>query len=397
MALEDKPYRVYRGGRVKGKVPTLPRPERKPADRQQRGAPGVPQRYSGPGPVRKPKRKIHWGRWIGLAALVLVAVFVVWAVAAYLSVQSGVETANKRLGKSARNALVPQDGSLLSNSTHILLLGTDSDGTSARRGFRRTDSIMLMRTDPGRNRIAYLSIPRDLVVEIPGYGNSKINAAMQVGGPRLAVLTVKKLTGLPVNHVAVVDFSQFEDLIDKLGGIDITVAKPIVSKFDCPYATEERCARWPGWRFAKGKQHMDGHRALIYSRVRKNALDPSDTDFARAERNQQVLNAVAGKLTSFGTLVELPFIGDDLLAPITTDLSTHSFLSLGWSKFRSSSGSTLHCRLGGEASGGEIRSVEENLSVIQEFNGAAAPQPPVPGSGAFGPGCVTGSQTLGVR
>ncbi len=92
---------------------------------------------------------------------------------------------------------------------------------------------------------------------------------------------------------------------------------------------------------------MDGHRALIYSRVRKNALDPSDTDFARAERNQQVLNAVAGKLTSFGTLVKLPFIGDDLLAPVTTDLSTHSFLSLGWSKFRSSSGSTLHCRLGG--------------------------------------------------
>ena len=220
---------------------------------------------------------------------------------------------------------------------------------------------------------------------------------MQLGGPRLAVLTVKKLTGLPVNHVAVVDFSQFEDLIDKLGGIDITVAKPIVSKFDCPYPTEERCARWPGWRFAKGKQHMDGHRALIYSRVRKNALDPSDTDFSRAERNQQVLNAVAGKLTSFGTLVKLPFIGDDLLAPVTTDLSTHSFLSLGWSKFRSSSGSTLHCRLGGESSGGEIRSVEENFSVIQEFTGASAPQPPVPGSGAFGPGCVTGNQTLGVR
>jgi anionic cell wall polymer biosynthesis LytR-Cps2A-Psr (LCP) family protein len=142
---------------------------------------------------------------------------------------------------------------------------------------------------------------------------------------------------------------------------------------------------------------MDGHRALIYSRVRKNKLDPSDTDFSRAERNQQVLNAVAGKLTGLGTLVKLPFIGDDLLAPMATDLGTHSFLSLGWSKFRSSSGSTLHCRLGGESSGGEIRSVEENFSVIQEFTGASAPQPPVPGSGAFGPGCVTGNQTLGVR
>ena len=180
---------------------------------------------------------------------------------------------------------------------------------------------------------------------------------MQVGGPRLAVRTVARLTGLPVNHVAIVDFGQFEKLIDKLGGIDIDVPKPIISKFDCPYPTEERCARWEGWRFAKGKQHMDGHRALIYSRVRKNTLDPSDTDFARAERNQQVLQAVAWKLTSFGTLVKLPFIGGDLLAPLTTDLSTKTFLSLGWSKFRSGGGSTLHCRLGGEPSGGEIRSV----------------------------------------
>ena len=106
----------------------------------------------------------------------------------------------------------------------------------------------------------------------------------------------------------IVDFSQFEDLIDKLGGIDIDVPEKIVSKFDCPYPTEERCARWHGWRFAKGKQHMDGHRALIYSRVRKNTLNPADTDFSRAEHNQQVLQAVAGKLTGFGTLLELPFI-----------------------------------------------------------------------------------------
>jgi anionic cell wall polymer biosynthesis LytR-Cps2A-Psr (LCP) family protein len=142
---------------------------------------------------------------------------------------------------------------------------------------------------------------------------------------------------------------------------------------------------------------MDGHRALIYSRVRKNKLDPSDTDFSRAERNQQVLNAVAGKLTGFGTLVKLPFIGDDLLAPVATDLGTHSFLSLGWSKFPSSGGSTLHCRLGGTASGGEIHSVEENRSVILMVTGESAPQPPVPGSGAYGPGCVTGNNTLGVR
>jgi LCP family protein required for cell wall assembly len=65
---------------------------------------------------------------------------------------------------------------------------------------------MLLRTDPGKRRLAYLSIPRDLQVEIPGVGTSKINAAFQSGGPALALRTVKALTGLPVNHVVFVDF-----------------------------------------------------------------------------------------------------------------------------------------------------------------------------------------------
>jgi anionic cell wall polymer biosynthesis LytR-Cps2A-Psr (LCP) family protein len=142
---------------------------------------------------------------------------------------------------------------------------------------------------------------------------------------------------------------------------------------------------------------MDGHRALIYARVRKNKLNPADTDFSRAEHNQQVLNAVAAKLTGFGTVVKLPFIGDDLLAPVATDISTQGFLSLGWTKFRSSSGSTLHCRLGGESSGSDIVPTEENRAVIAMVTGDSAPQPPPPGSGAFGPGCVVGNQTLGVR
>jgi polyisoprenyl-teichoic acid--peptidoglycan teichoic acid transferase len=375
MASEEKPYRLYRGGRVTGKVPDL-----------------EPKR-TGP---RRPRIRLKPDRWWKLIPAILalfLVLVIVWALASYFQFRDGVSAANKRLDPRVRQALDEQHG----DATNILLLGTDHAQLSGRETANRSDSITLVRVDTDKHRIAYLSIPRDLVAEIPGYGSSKINAAMQLGGPRLAVRTVAGLTGLPVNHVAIVDFGQFEKLIDKLGGIDIDVPRPIVSKFDCPYSTEERCAQWDGWRFAKGKQHMDGRRALIYSRVRKNKLDPSDTDFARAERNQQVLQAVAGKLTSFGTLVDLPFIGSDLLAPLTTDLSTKTLLSLGWSKFRAGGGSTLHCRLGGEPSGGEIRSVQENLSVIQEFIGRSAPQPPVPGSGPYGPGCVTGNQTLGVR
>ena len=204
---------------------------------------------------------------------------------------------------------------------------------------------------------------------------------MQLGGAALAVKTVRVLTGLPVNHVVVVDFNQFQDLIDKLGGITIDVPEQIVSKFDCPYATEERCARWDGWRFAKGKQHMDGRRALIYARVRKNKLNPADTDFSRAEHNQQVLQAVAAKLTGFGTLVKLPFIGDDLLAPVATDISTEGFFSLGWSKFRGSADGTLHCRLGGESSGGDIIPTEEDRGGDLDGQGRLGPAAAAAGVG----------------
>jgi len=373
----DKPYRVYRGGRVRGKVPKLPPPTPDPGRRRQL--------------TIRPSRR--WLRWIPVAIGLFLVLVLVWGLASYFQFRDGVSAANERLPRSARQVLDDQHGS----ATDILLLGTDHARLKGRESANRTDSITLVRVDSGTHRIAYLSIPRDLRVEVPGHGTSKINTAMQIGGAALAVKTVRVLTGLPVNHVVVVDFSQFQSLIDKLGGITIDVPERIVSKFDCPYATEERCARWDGWRFAKGKQHLDGRRALIYARVRKNALNPADTDFSRAEHNQQVLNAVASKLTGFGTLVKLPFIGDDLLAPVATDISTHEFIGLGWTKFRSSSGQTLHCRLGGEPSGGDIVPTEENRAVIAMVTGDSAPQPPPPGSGAFGPGCVVGNRTLGVR
>jgi LCP family protein required for cell wall assembly len=379
MPAGEKPYRVYRGGRLRGKVPKLPQPARKPDARGSRGFDIRPSR--------------RWLRWIPVALGVILVFLVVWGLASYFQFRHGVSAANKRLPRGVNQVLDEQHG----KATDILLLGTDHARLAGRETANRTDSITLLRVDKDRHRLAYLSIPRDLRVEIPGHGTGKINAAMQLGGAGLAVKTVRVLTGLPINNVVVVDFSRFEDLIDKLGGITIDVPEPIVSKFDCPYPTEERCARWDGWRFAKGTQHMDGRRALIYARVRKNRLNPADTDFSRAEHNQQVLNAVASKLTGFGTLAKLPFIGDDLLAPLATDISTQGFLSLGWSKFRSSAGSTLHCRLGGESSGGDIVPTEENRAVIAMVTGDSAPQPPPPGSGAFGPGCVVGNRTLGVR
>ena len=379
MAEGEKPYRVYKGGRTRGKVPTAPRPGR------QEQAEGGRTKASG---------RPRWGRRIGLGLLLLFVLLVVWSVLSFLSFRAGVADANARLPKAVEAGLAPQEGALASKPSLILLLGTDGDKTAARADANRSDSILLVRTDPGRHRLAYLSIPRDLRVDIPGHGPNKINAAFQLGGPSLTLKTVRALTGLHPNHVVMVDFDDFRSVIDALGGVEIDVPKPILSnRFDCPYATEARCQQWQGWRFAKGKQEMNGKRALVYSRVRENRLDASDNDLTRGERQQDVVEAMTDKLVGPGTFVRLPFIGGDLAQPLTTDLSTGQLLQLGWVRFRANSSRALHCRLGGEDQniGGQsvIVGTEENTAAIAMFTGRSAPQPPPPGL-AYGAGCLVG-------
>jgi LCP family protein required for cell wall assembly len=388
----EKPYRVYKGGRTKGKVPLASRDRRT----YRSGGNG---RDGGGGKqvVRRRRSGWTWKRWTWVTLLSLFVFLVIWSVAGYLSVSSGVAAANKRLPANTASALQKQNSLIFSSSTNILLLGTDhsTNGQAGRSSDQHSDSMLLLHTDPSRHRLIYLSIPRDLRASIPGYGDQKINAAMQLGGPKLAVETADALfgPGLQINHVVVVDMGAFVSLIDAVGGIDINVPENILSdKFDCPY-TASRCQSWHGWRFHKGVQHMDGHRALIYSRVRVNQLNPSDSDISRGSHQQQVLQAAMNKLASVGTFFRLPFSGGDLMKPLSTDLSTMQFIQLGWLKFRA--GSTLHCRLGGRALGdGFITGDQENINVIQMVLGNTAPQPPPPVDGPYGPGCVSGNQSF---
>ena len=372
MPTGEKPYRVYRGGRVKGRVP-LDRPQTRP---ERDGRTPRPPR------VRRPRRRWSWKRRIGVSLLLLLVLIVIWSIAGYLSFRGGVAKANDRMNKTSPGIdriLAKQNGLLLSNPTTILMLGRDHANT-----------------DPGRHRLVYLSIPRDLRVPIPGYGEDRINSALPRGGPELAVRTIEGFTGLSINHVMIVDFQSFRSLIDNIGGIDLNVPERILSnKFDCPY-NAAGCARWKGWRFAKGPQHMDGKRALIYSRIRENQYNPAESDITRGERQQQVTRAVMHKLLGMSTFFKLPFDGSTLLEPLTTDLSAWQFVQLGWVMKRAGQKDALHCRLGGTATsiGGssEIVGTEENISVVQMVTGRSAPQPPPPGSGPYGPGCVTGNQ-----
>ena len=386
MARGDKPYRVYRGGRARGKVPIAGRPEAE--SREERRARRAREAAAAP-------RRPRWGRRIGLAIALLAVLLVVWLVASYLAFRSGVANANSRLPQEVEASLATQDGLLTSKPSLILLLGTDGDRTAARADARRSDSILLVRTDPKRHRVAYLSIPRDLRVEIPGFGSNKINAAFQLGGPALAMRTIRSLTGLQPNHVAIVDFADFRTVIDELGGITVDVPKPILSnRFDCPYSTQGRCQEWQGWRFEPGEQEMDGRRALIYSRVRENRLDPAENDLTRGDRQQAVVEALTAKVVSPSTFLKLPFVGDEIVKPLTTDLSAGELVQLGWVRFRANESRSLHCRLGGELAFVSGQSVilgdEENFEVIRMFDGTAAPQPPPPGQ-PLAAGCVVGT------
>jgi LCP family protein required for cell wall assembly len=380
MARADKPYRVYRGGRAKGGVPTLTRrprpiPTRPPEESR------PPERYRGPGPIKRERR---WGpgRIAFVTVVLLILLLVAWTVAGYLAVRSGVQKANERLSPAAKAQLAPQDGLMFSNPSTILVLGSDHSTHPTRRGNRLADTIMVIRTDPDHQRMSYLSIPRDLEVDVPGYGHEKINSALPLGGPALMIRTVRGAFPFEINHVILLDMTSFKDVIDALGGIEVDVRSPAVTKHECPYTSADKCRRWGGWRFGRGRQHMDGKRARIYARIRKNDLNPAEGDLNRVGRQQQVLQATLGKMVGVGTFVRLPFIGDELVSPLTTDLSTAQVFQLGWLRFRASKDRTTYCRLGVTGDG------DDNASVLLMFTGRSAIQPPSPISGA---GCLKGT------
>ena len=144
----DKPYRVYRGGRARGKVPKAQKPPPQ-GERRERGFNFRPNR--------------GWLRWIPVALGIFVVFLVVWGLASYFQFRNGVSDANKRLAGGARQALDDDHGS----ATDILLLGTDHAQLKGRESANRTDSITLLRVDKDKHRMAYLSIPRDLASRSP--------------------------------------------------------------------------------------------------------------------------------------------------------------------------------------------------------------------------------------
>jgi LCP family protein required for cell wall assembly len=183
------------------------------------------------------------------------------------------------------------------DAKNILILGSDTRDPE-NTGGSRSDTIILAHMPKGRGSAQLISIPRDTWVFVPkskdgqhGGREAKINAAFAWGGVPLTVQTVEKYTGVRIDNVAIVDFAGFQEIVDALGGVEITVDKAFTSTHSLlPNARRE---------FPAGRQTMDGAMALDYARERYAF---ADGDFARIRHQQQVIKAILDKAASGGTL-----------------------------------------------------------------------------------------------
>ncbi len=197
----------------------------------------------------------------------------------------------------------------------VLLLGSDARPNEA--GLRtRTDTIMLLMVDPSTKHASILSIPRDLYVDVPGYGLNRVNTPYVFGGAQLAVDTIQYNLGIRINYYAIIDFNVFITLVDEIGGIDIDVPKDI---YDPTYP--DQSYGYDPFYITAGRHHMDGTTALKYARTRH-----TDNDYERARRQQAVLFAIRERIVKAEMLPMLIQKAPSLYAPLSSGIRTNMTL-----------------------------------------------------------------------
>jgi LCP family protein required for cell wall assembly len=223
-----------------------------------------------------------------------------------VSVRGLVSTAKTIPGKAVK----------IAGQTNILLMGVDArPGESIDSGVR-PDSLMVLHLDNKTGSCRVLSIPRDTRTDLPGYGLTKINHALAVGGVDYEKLVVQNLLGLKIDHFVLIDFNGFQSLVDAVGGIDVTVPDNFT-------ATD-------GTVFTAGEQKMSGHQALSYARYRGGA----DGDFGRIRRQQQVIKAIVARASGLNIVRSLNELLPAVEQNLRTDLSAKDMASLA-STYRS--------------------------------------------------------------
>jgi LCP family protein required for cell wall assembly len=224
------------------------------------------------------------------------------------------------------SAVLDPAGYPLTSANNILVLGSDRRQKNSKEpgaetsGPGRSDTIMLIRT--GGGHAARLSIPRDTVVEIPGHGLQKINAAHAFGGAALSVSVIKRWLGIPINHVVEVNFEDFPQLIDAMGGVDYT-GGCVISRLDGGFSRGGYTLR-----LSKGTNHLDGKAALALARTRENLCAPTQTDLNRQEHQQALFNAMKSRLFSPSSFFRLPLIAWNAPPAIISDMSGPTLVGL---------------------------------------------------------------------
>jgi LCP family protein required for cell wall assembly len=203
-------------------------------------------------------------------------------------------------------------------SMNILVVGIDSRGNEG--AVSRTDSIMIVNVNADRVKLSILSIPRGLWVNVPNYGSQMVNTAnflgeANQGGTGMALLsaTIEQNFDIEIDHYVRMDFAGFVDLVDAVGGLQIDVPRVIE---DYAYPTADYGTIQV--RFEQGPQWMDGERALIYARTRH-----SDDDYARAQRQQQVLSGFVNRAINPLTWASIVYV---LNQSVETDLNVFDLI-----------------------------------------------------------------------
>jgi LCP family protein required for cell wall assembly len=291
-----------------------------------------------PSPAGEPKRigrlrrrpklgRVGWRRWttpkrIFVSLLSLAFLWIVFSLVLFLLSSQFNRTSPP--GDVA--SVLDPAGFPLTSVNNILVLGSDRRQKNSKEpgaettGPGRSDTIMLIRTGGGHS--ARLSIPRDTVVEIPGHGLQKINAAHAFGGPAESISVIKHWLGIPINHLVEVNFENFPQLIDAMGGVNYT-GGCVVSKLDGGFSNGGYTLR-----LSSGTHRLNGKQALALARTRENLCAPNETDLQREEHQQALFNGMKSRLLSPSSFLRLPLIAWNAPPAIISDMSGSTLLGL---------------------------------------------------------------------
>jgi len=216
--------------------------------------------------------------------------------------------------------------------TNFLFMGKGGEGHD---GPDLTDSMMLISLGHRDKDIAFLSLPRDLYVNIPRYGNGRINMAYYYGKQlygdkeayRLPVEVVEKVLNIKIHYYGLVDFKGFEKVVDEVGGVKVEVDNSFTD-----YQYPDGNHGWKTISFQKGWQEMDGKTALEFARSRHSQEMGEGNDFGRAKRQQKVITALKDKLFTKTIITDpnkIKMFYEILKSYFETNMQLREILSLG--------------------------------------------------------------------